>query len=584
MNFEKQRKNNIMKKTYLILIIFTVFFGSCTKDLLNQLPPDNITSDMFWDTVDDAKRSVSGVYAAMRNYFGVDYQHDANVDICYGQSYGNETGSPDGFRSAWDGCYKIINQANVSLEGIRKMKPQTSNDKDKATLVNLEAEARFLRAMAYSRLVDFFGAVPYLYKTITHEEAIQLERIPVTQVRDSILADLDFSIATLPVKYDASNFGRATKWAAISYRGKFNLYWACWLKNQRPEWSALNEQYATYYTKARDDFKTVMQESDHALFKGGDPGEYADPNYRQLFSIENESCNEIIFSAQFTGPRMNLGSQMKAVFSSRQGGNNGAIQPTIKLMDMYLKLDGTKAEALVPSKNTTLKNSATNRVSYKGRDWRMHASILWDGEKLLMQNAEGTTFAKDSANFLWGNKGTGSLDDPYYDYYNHKAGYAFRKWMPTYLGYDRYDCPQDFYLVRYADVLLMYCEAVNEINNGANAELQTIVNLLRHRGNIAPSNTIAGMNKQDFFDLLVNERAIEFVAEGQRFFDIRRWRLAEKIWNNGIGFTLTDSWGVKVQDEFVNAQFIQFQRFYIMQIPPSEIIMNSKIVQNDPWL
>jgi hypothetical protein len=397
---------------------------------------------------------------------------------------------------------------------------------------------------------------------------------------------LDHAIQVLPPSYDAQNYGRATKWAAISFRGKVNLFWASWLNFNRSEWAHLqgSEQAGTFYQKARDDFKTVIEQSGHALFRNAEPGSYVDPNYRQLFSLENEFCEEIIFSCQFTGPRMGQGSDMKMVFSSRQAGNNGAIQPTIRLMNLYRMLDGSKAPPLIASTDKTLPNSATNRESYEGRDWRMKASVLWDGEKLLNQNLEGTTFATDSAVFMWGSPGSGSLNDPYYDYYNHKAGYAFRKWMPTYLGYNRDDCPQDFYLMRFADVLLMYCEAVNEINNGPTTELQNIFNLIRKRGNIAPSTTIANMSKQEFFDLLVDERAVEFLAEGQRFFDIRRWRLAEKVWNNGAGFVLTDTWGTRVQDEFVNAQAINFLRFYIMAIPSSEITLNKNIVQNAPWL
>ena len=572
-----------MKRFILFFITLFLLLTGCTKGLLDQLPPDVISKEMFWKTTGDAKSSVSGVYAAMRDYFGLDYQYDSNVDICFGKAYGNETGTPDGMSSAWNGCYKIINRANSTLAGINMMMLSTTDAASKLTLTGLRGETRFLRAMAYFRLIDLFGPVPYMHKPLTQNEAIQLTRTPVAQVRDSIMSDLNYAISVLPSRYDAANYGRATKWAALSYSGKFKLFWANWLKN-RPEWSIVKESPDVYFKGARDDFKSIMSQSGYGLFQNGDPGKYSDPNYRQLFQVANEACQEIIFSAQYTGPRMGLGSELKMVFSSRQGGNNGAVEPTIKLMNLYLKLDGSKAAPLVPSKNTSLLNSATNKASYAGRDWRMRSSILWDGEKVLLQNSDGTTFAKDSATFLWGNKGTGSLDDPYYDYYNNKAGYGWRKWMPTYLGYARDDCPQDFYLVRYADILLMYCEAENEVNGGPTAELQDIVNLIRKRGNILPSSTISTLSKQSFFDLLVDERAVEFVAEGQRYFDIRRWRLAEKIWNNGAGYTLTDTWNVKVQDEFLNAQILQFARFYISQIPQAEIIMNKNLVQNEPWL
>ncbi len=577
-----------MKKIIFIILVCCGMYA-CVSDLLEQLPPNQISSDMFWKTTNDATSAVSGVYNAMRSHFGVDYRYDANTDICYGMSRGSETGSVGSgdFNFAWTECYTIINRANSTLAGIANMLSATANDsEDRSLLVRLEAECRFIRALAYFRLIDFFGPVPYMSSVLQNSEAITILRSPVEEVRDNIIADLDYAVQVLPVSYDAANYGRVTRWAAMSLRGKVNLFWASWLNFERPELSHLQgkEQASVYYQKARDDFKTVMEQSGHALFRNAEPGTYANPNYRQLFSLENETCEEIIFSCQYTGPRMGQGSEMKMVFSSRQAGNNGAIQPTIRMMDLYRMLDGSRATPLIASRDAGLLNSATNRNSYKGRDWRMKASVLWDGEKVLNQDWDGTTFAADSATFLWGSPGSGSLNDPYYDYYNHKAGYAFRKWMPTYLGYARDDCPQDFYLMRYADVLLMYCEAVNEINNGPTAELQDIVNLIRKRGHITPSSAIAGMSKAEFFDLLVDERAVEFIAEGQRFFDIRRWRIAERIWNNGAGFVLTDSWGTRVQDEFVNAQATNFLRYYIMAIPASEITLNKNIVQNGPWL
>lgn len=576
-----------MKKIIVLLAVVFSGFYSCSPDLLEQLPPNQISSDMFWKTTDDANSAVSGVYNAMRSHFGWDYRYDANTDICYGMSRGNETGSVGSgdFNFAWTECYTIVNRANNTLMGIIRMLEST-DPAGRDELLRLQAECRFIRALAYFRLIDFFGPVPYISKVLSTNDAIAIQRSSVETVRDSIMADLDHAIQILPSSYDVQNYGRVTKWAALSFRGKVNLFWASWLNYGRPEWAHLqgSEQAITFYRKAQDDFKTVIDQSGHALFRNAEPGSYSDPSYRQLFSLENESCEEIIFSCQFTGPRMNQGSDMKMVFSSRQAGNNGAIQPTIRMMNLYRMLDGSKAEPLIVSQDKTLPNSATNRASYEGRDWRMKASVLWDGEKLLNQNLEGTTFATDSAIFMWGSPGSGSLNDPYYDYYNHKAGYAFRKWMPTYLGYTRDDCPQDFYLMRYADILLMYCETVNEINNGPTAEVQDIVNLIRKRGNITPSTTIATMSKQEFFDFLVDERAVEFIAEGQRFFDIRRWRLAEKVWNNGAGFVLTDSWGTRVQDEFVNAQATNFLRFYIMAIPASEITLNKNIVQNAPWL
>lgn len=90
--------------------------------------------------------------------------------------------------------------------------------------------------------------------------------------------------------------------------------------------------------------------------------------------------------------------------------------------------------------------------------------------------------------------------------------------------------------------------------------------------------------KETFFDAIKQERAVEFVAEGQRFFDLRRWRLAEKVWDYPNGRELRSTLNDFIQDQYKNATDRTFPRYYIYNIPEDERVLNPNLTQNKPWL
>ena len=70
-----------MKKTIFIIAVMSLTLSACMSDLLEQLPPDQISTGMFWKTTNDATAAVSGVYNAMRSHFGTEYRFDSNTDL-----------------------------------------------------------------------------------------------------------------------------------------------------------------------------------------------------------------------------------------------------------------------------------------------------------------------------------------------------------------------------------------------------------------------------------------------------------------------------------------------------------------------
>ena len=112
---------------------------------------------------------------------------------------------------------------------------------------------------------------------------------------------------------------------------------------------------------------------------------------------------------------------------------------------------------------------------------------------------------------------------------SNQTGYIYRKWVRQEAGWDRTDGPQDLYLMRLADVYLMYAEAVNE-TTGPTDECVALLNKLRSRGNLPALAPDKYASKEAFFDAIEQERIVELTTEGQRPFDIRRWRKAHEIW------------------------------------------------------
>lgn len=563
----------------LLIVLFAQ--ASCMDNLLDYPATTKISADTFWETAEDAEKGVNAVYNAMRSAFGLFYKLDCypNADLLYFQNANSQSITSD----YWNKCYASINRANNAIMQLRRMQGGAATDKELNLLRRYEGEVRFIRALHYSLMIDLYGDVQYLDHVPTQKEAYSIARTPIWQVKDFIMDDYNFAISVLPDSYESSDDqGRATKIAAYAFKGKLELFWACWKKNGRPEIDGFqqNESEAKeYYQKAIDDFKEIMQPVYNLqLFKDGAPGEFGNPNYLQLFTLENEKCFEIIFSIQYGGPNIGQGEELIKFFGNRSVLNGWAnMQPTNYLVNLYQSTKtGDYVDPVILNKSQNLKNGASNPKTYEGRDYRMRATIVWNGQKMRTITPDGMTIG-DSLAFMFGNK------NGYLDYNDSRTGYMFRKFVRQYAGYSRSNGPQDFYLMRLPDVWLMYCEAMNELH-GPSDELFDLVDKIRGRGKLPGLDRERFKTKEAFFEAIKQERAIEFVAEGQRFFDLRRWRLAEKVWDYPNGRELRSTLNDFIQDQYKNATDRTFPRYYIYNIPEDERVLNPNLTQNKPWL
>ena len=565
---------------YIGAILAVLNLSSCYK--LDVAPYDTIAQGNFWKTETDAKSAAMGVYAQLKNMgaFGYMPLWDTYSDIALGPGgpveQGTYNGTYDFLVTNWKDTYDGINRANTVIKNVSTM------DIDATVKSNVLGEARFLRALYYFHLVDFFGAVPIYDESWDVAERFNemlLPRNSTEEVWNFIITDLTFAIDNLPVSWAQSDYGRATKGAAYALRGKAYLYTKSW-KN------------------AIADFEEIVYNRTHnynySLFS----------DYTMLFASSGPIAGdrESIFSIQNKGTVGNLyGMELTTLYGTRGafGGGRATCMPSVKLADMYEEKDGrifnwnnhipnfnesndVKRTAFRATLNSglnalaTIPDTARLGNIYRNRDPRMMQSLIvpysyYDGfivgtgpKRQLYAVASGATVANG---FIQNDRGWNV--------------YFYRKFVP--IGdmggtiTNRNHTPINFPIIRLADVLLMLSEAYNEDNQLANAVRELNKVRARTSTNMPAINSgpvwLNVSGKQEMFERIVRERAVELAGEGHRYSDLKRWRLAieylngkqEKDFTGEIRFTR------KFED-----------RDYLWPIPTAETLINPDLLPNNP--
>lgn len=611
---------NITSKTLYLSALAGVLLltNACVDGLLDQEPTTELASSAFWQTEADATFALMGAYNSIRPVFDRDYYLDGHGEyvrtrgtsatsgnLTRGDAYQGGNYNPSGYAGSFDKMYRYlyggVNRTNYVIDNVTAMLPTASP----SSVENLEAiigEARLLRGMVYFRLISMWGDVPYISNIVyDNSEVENITRMPIAQVKDSIMADFTYAFEKLPVK--AKEVGRAAKPAALAFRGKLNLYWGSWNKNGWPELdtftpdaSAADEAFAA----AAEDFKRVIEDYGLVLFRNGDPGEIDElgeaeilPNYYYLFTPVANGDPEMIMAFTHGGTGTGQGEElMRDVAGRSHEGSQAWVTPRYEIADRYQSvITGDFVEPMIPMNPNTpgarsAENSAVNPNSYADRDYRMKSSIMWDFEKSIGMTSLQSTGFIPYVYKTWNQPIV--IDGQSYITYNTdgtNSGYVFRKFLRNYAGQGRSDGDYNFPVMRLADVYLMYAEATNEVS-GPQADAVELVNKIRHRGNLPPLSADKYSGKEEFFKAIEQERIIELLGEGHRGFDLRRWRALERVWNPpyGEGVWRIDTHGANQQRYYQNSSERVYEQAYIFRIPTSERDRNPNLTQNTPWL
>ncbi|MCD0473893.1 RagB/SusD family nutrient uptake outer membrane protein [Flavobacterium sp. EDS] len=223
-------------------IIFTLFgvalLSACSESYLDIKPEDQIKSENFFKTKEDALASVSAIYTNLRTWdlaaFAPIILSVSSDDADKGSSPGDApffddiknftfTASAGIIEGYWSGQFRGVNLANQTITNVPNI------DMDDALKTRLLAEARFFRAYHYFNLVKLYGGVP-IYDGLPADGNYNRPRNSKDEVYNFILADLKFAEENLPANYGATDIGRATKGAARAYEAKAHMYLGNWDK------------------------------------------------------------------------------------------------------------------------------------------------------------------------------------------------------------------------------------------------------------------------------------------------------------------------------------------------------------------
>ncbi len=528
-----------MKPRYLIpaALAAALAFGGCrsSDDLLDVTSPTTISDDIFWTQESDATLFLNGAYSALPSWLTTieldGFTDNGTVNRQFDARYVYADGTFDpqsGYsRALWNGYYAAVARTNLLLANIDRIPAAQIDPARKARYV---AEAKFLRGVFYLQLVGLFGDIPMPLVPLTDAEARAQVTVPAAQVYDQILADFDAAIPALPASYSGADLGRATRWAAAAYKARAALY-------------------AGRFQIAADAAQQVIAGGAFTLH----------PSYAALFSYAGENSREIIFArnyaktAQVAGQNNNIFGEFGPVTNSA----GARVVPIRSLVDAYQTTDG-RTIATSP-----LYNPAWNRM-YDNRDPRLAATILypgasWDGG-VFDSRPLGLSSRPEAINPANENVSV--------------TGYNLRKYIDLTDKADRGNGGIDIILMRYADVLLMYAEAKVALGQ-ADASAVGAVNLVRARAGMP---ALAALTEAD----VRYERRVELAFEGQRLFDIRRWKIAEQVMPAAAvrGIDYVDAAGQQVTVTQPASARTFPARAYLWPIPQAERDINPNLKQN----
>lgn len=523
-----------MKKIFLLITVILAQWG-CSSDL-DLSPVDSESELNYWQTDEDARIFLNSIYADLMNadrYLFLNALSDNAYtkgreeyrNIASG-SYGPTNGV---ITSVWSSRYEAIRRTNIFLNHIDEV-PEITEENRKS----YKAQARFIRAWHYFYLTELYGDVPLVLDEISIEESLTLERTDSSEVLNFIYEELDQAIQNLSESYSADNNGRITKGAAIAFTSRVYLY---------------NENYQ----KAAELAGELIGK--YTLF----------PNYGDLFKTENETADEIILSLQYIPTDREHNIQYSLLPPSLGGYAN--FSPLQELVNSYPTVNGYSID-------DPMANYDENSP-YENRDPRLTATIIYD--EYQMVDFDGNQITIDTS--------PGAAPDGlYYSSNTTPTGYYVHKYYDP-SARNQVNSGLNLILIRYAEVLLNLAEAKIELGTFSEQDWNTTIRAIRERAGLQGHALEYPGNDQDLLRTIVrNERRIELAFEaGHRYFDIRRWRIAENVLNGWTHGMKTD---VTSEDEgYIRVSFRTFDpaKHYLWPVPQSEIDINNNLTQNPNW-
>ncbi|NJB35214.1 RagB/SusD family nutrient uptake outer membrane protein [Croceivirga sp. JEA036] len=508
---------NLIKTGLLAVGLTALTFTSCDDDILVENPTQFLSPDALLVDRKGAETYLYGAYDAVQHIVSAGGQGKDGWGIHWGSVAADEvvfppwagdrkfiylhqlTPSNNIVRKIWGDLYESLNRVNSTIDRVGAMTDDQIDAEDRAKFV---AEARYLRSMVLFSLVSTWENPPLILEETKDLNNLEVTNATPQEFYTAIIADLQAAAAVLP---DEQGAGRATKGAAQALLGKVYLQMTGFPLNQTDKFAA-----------AEAVLSEVMNSGTYDLV----------PNYRDVFSLNNEQNQEMVYSIGMDGPSKNEGGLLSTFYGPNGNVFNGG------------------------GWGTCFINHA-HEASYDREDIRLFNNV-----------------AKHNAN----------QTDPEQGFSNpetHTVGMnTWRGWKWHAEKPNQYpnDTPFDNPYIRYADVLLMYAEAKNGQGTLTQADLDMTVNRLRARARMSETavpDAVVGTVAENA-TMLLDERRKELCFEGWRRNDLIRFG----VYKEAIS-------GITQGGPNAGDPGPEFQDFEIRwPIPQSEMDINPNLVQN----
>lgn len=606
-----------MGKYMTALVISILLFSACEQDFLDKTPDEDLSIEDVFSERNFAEQFLTNIYSdlpvendmrndAGRNPFtGASDEMEMTWYDVYSNSMNSGAWNSSDERGMWHPNWVGIRKANIFIENIDQVplsERLTKEDRD-----HWKGEAIFLRAFYHFMQMRLYGPVPIMdYVVSMDDDYTQFRRDPIDKCVEFVVKDCDDAAALLPLKLEnpSTGAGRATKAAALALKSRVLLYMAS------PLWNALKadesadnglrnlkdheQQYLFPQTPHAERWAIAASAAKQCIdeVEGAGYGLYRTADGDPAASFQNlflDKYNKEVLFALNAWQSQNFERQ---VTPRGMGGYTGAA-PTQELVDAFemqatgmspingYKADGTPdinpesgyAESGFKStkhpKNYYLENTSN---MYVGRDPRFYASINFSGAYWRIRRIE---FWKS------GLDGVGSGNTDY-----TKTGYLIKKYAgpSVRIASGTWDT-KTWIFFRLAEIYLNYAEALNE-SQGPVSDVYHYVNAVRKRAGMP--DLPLGLPKEQMREKIRNERRIELAFETHRYFDVRRWRIAENVLKGEIhGLNIYEGQSLTgplfFQRKVVESRVFVSPKHYFWPFPVTEINNNPNLIQNPGW-
>lgn len=544
-----------MKKVINIILISVLLVGSATScsDFLQKDPPASPSQSVFWQKKSDFDSALAGCFSIMYEWPGVMSQIVACFDnltdnsICqhnedtYGRSQTIALGDLDPNTSGYvsymyNHCYTGIARVHLVMENLESYQGADMSDEEKSFMM---AQCKALRGYFYSWLYQCYREVPLVTESLTMDNMYQ-PKATRSEIYNQIMKDFDEAIAALPdgVYSDAQFSGYFTIGALTALKARLMLAEA-YDDNGNADASKMGEivtllesiQGYSLADRMRDNFISTMQlDSPEIMFSV----RYLAPNITHSM--------DLYYGAWTTcGVTRDLVDAFECIDGQKYGESPLTVEVDESLLSSNSLADANKAER---------EKLFTNAEGVHYRDRRLYETVLHSGVAVFPDEgyeANGEVVITDQ----------------------QQTGFGMMKLLQPTTEMPSYSTisDADVIILRYAEVLMMIAEAENEAN-GPTQKVYDAVNQIRVRS--GQPELPAGLTQEEMRERIRNEWRVEFVFEGHRYFQLKRWKLMEELVDGAV-------------DPALPAYIKVFRpAFYYWPLPQTEIDKAGGILIQDP--